>query len=171
MYPCVPECIVCSAQNDTAIASPLQGVHCIDFDERPANGLVASYCSGAVACNDGFGGFMCGACADGFALWHGSCVGMRFFVFVVCLVNTRLDYRYPRPGLIAVWFLILWLQVLVINIGRRSAGASRHCCTLCRCRCFYWAPPTALVMRALASGSGSGLFFVPVSLSTIFWYH
>ena len=77
VYPCAPGMCTgaCVTQNGTdAVSASLYGLHC--YSDAALDGQVTGYCSGAVGCSTGFGGFMCGACADGYALWHSSCVGV-----------------------------------------------------------------------------------------------
>ena len=86
VYACLPGLCAgaCVAQNGTDTVNPsLFGLHChsnAGNGTLVAHGQVAEYCSGAVGCSNGYGGFMCGACADGYALWHGECVGASMLI-------------------------------------------------------------------------------------------
>ena len=71
------------------------------------------------------------------------------------------ECRAPRPGLIAVWFFLLWLQVAVINVGLSgsASGATKSFLYFCQVSLFIIGP-TNDILRALAVASGSGRGFL-----------
>ena len=68
------------------------------------------------------------------------------------------DCSVPRPGLLAVWFFVLWLQVVVVNVGLSgSARASKTLLYFVQVSLFLLGPTDGVAHAlALVSGGGGG---------------
>eukprot|EP00698_Gefionella_okellyi_P015567 TRINITY_DN4397_c0_g1_i2.p1 TRINITY_DN4397_c0_g1~~TRINITY_DN4397_c0_g1_i2.p1 ORF type:complete len:1451 (+),score=364.26 TRINITY_DN4397_c0_g1_i2:752-5104(+) len=72
---------------------------------------VASYCNAVSQCTPGREGFLCGRCSPGFGHWNSDCV----------------DCSTPRPALLLIPFVLLWLQVVVLYVllSKRASAATK----------------------------------------------